>query len=312
MTRGAGTAVVHLVRAANDPAVFEAFMRSYEAHEAGAEHELVLLLKGFTAADAPALGRIRERAAAHRPAEVPVDDAGLDLTAYLAAAERVPQERLVFLNSFSEVLVGGWLAALADPLDDHRTGATSATGSWGSPFGYGLWQAGWAGGYGAVYDDRRRTREALHGANGLVCPSPPRYAVANAVDVARHVRHGALFPAPHLRTNALALRASTLRALGLRRPATKRQAYALESGRSGLTARLAALGLAALVVDHLGRAREPHEWPASDGFWQGTQGDLLVADNQTRLFDAATPAQQRALRRYAWGLQARSAGRDDG
>ncbi len=39
--------VIHLVRAANGLAVFERFLNSYNCHQGGAGHDLVLLLKGF-------------------------------------------------------------------------------------------------------------------------------------------------------------------------------------------------------------------------------------------------------------------------
>ena len=62
-------------------------MASYEADRPGREHDLVLVFKGFPAPvdTDPYL----ERAADSRPRALHVDDAGLDLTAYLMAAERL-------------------------------------------------------------------------------------------------------------------------------------------------------------------------------------------------------------------------------
>ena len=304
------TALVHLVRAANGEAPFDAFMTSYERLDAGHEHELVLLLKGFGAPDL--LQAIRRRAAAHAPSEIRVGDEGLDIEAYLKAAGCLPHEQVCLLNSFSEPLVDGWLGALAEPLADHRTGATAATGSWGSILGFGLWQAGLGGSYDCVFGDRRQTRDVWHAANGLGRPNDRSYRVRNAIDVLRTLGVGSLFPAVHLRTNAFCIRRQTLQGLAISAARTRRANYGLESGRDSITRRLQARDLGTLVVGRSGVPLEPSRWPEAAVFWQDEQQDLLVGDNQTRLYDAATPAQRAALRGYAWGLHARPSARSDG
>jgi hypothetical protein len=307
--RRPGTALVHLVRAANGVAPVAAFLASYERFEAACEHELVLLLKGF--GDSPLLDEVRARAAAHGVSEVTVDDDGYDLTAYVKAARCLPHDRLCFVNSFSEVLADGWLGALADPLADPGVGATAATASWASILGYSLWQAGVGGGYDAVFTDRRSTQIAILEANGLACPGRWINWRGNVIEVLRGLRRGALFPAAHLRTNAFCIRGATLRGLGLGRASTKRASYELESGRDSITRRLNAQRLATLVVDRRGRTLPLERWPEASVFWQDEQQDLLVSDNQTRLYDAASPEQRAALRGYAWGLHARPAARAD-
>ncbi len=305
----ARTALVHLVWAPAGLAPFEAFLASYRRHEAGIEHDLVLLFNGFE--DAPALGPFRERAAGLGAGELVLARPCLDLAAYAQAAARLEHERMCVLNSYSEVLAAGWLHILAAPLDDPATGATAATGSWGSILGFGLWQAGFGGGYDCVFGDRRQTRDVWHAANGLGPPGDRSYRVWNAIDVMRTLRVGSLFPAVHLRTNAFCIRRTLLRELAGGGLATKRATYRLESGRRSLTACLRDRGLATLVVDRHGTARPPAHWPQASVFWQEDQQDLLVGDNQTRLYDAAAPAQRDALRGYAWGLHARPPARPE-
>ena len=53
------------------------------------------------------------------------------------------------------------------------------------------------------------------------------------------------------------------------------------------------------------QARDHGQWAEGDVFWQGTQSDLLVADNQTRIYQRANPESRFMLARYAWGDQAR-------
>ena len=128
-------------------------MASYEAHPSGREHDLVLLLKGFPspAEAAPYLERAPGAQALH------VGDEGLDLTAYMAAASRSSHRLIAFVNSFSEILVDGWLELLAAQVDA-GAGAAGATGSWGGGLSYKLYQAGIPGGYADVFSDRRAVR----------------------------------------------------------------------------------------------------------------------------------------------------------
>jgi hypothetical protein len=228
-----------------------------------------------------------------------------DLAAYGAAASRLAHERICLLNSYSELLGDDWLRLLCEPLHDEATGAVAATASWASQLGLSLWLAGFGGPYSGVFSNRRRTASLLHEANGLECPSPLRLRAAAASDAVRHARAGTLFPAVHLRTNGLALRRAHLIELTTARLERKTDAYHLESGRMSLTSQLRRRGLATLLVDRHGVARPPSRWPDGDVFWQADQRDLLVADNQTRMFDRATEQQRDVLRRYAWGTRAR-------
>lgn len=308
MSARPASALVHLVRAANGIEPLSTFLASYERYDPGCEHELVLVLKGFD--DPDALAEVRARVAAHAPGEIRVDDdEGFDLNAYVRAAQHLPHERLCFVNSFSEVLADSWLDALVAPLADPRTGATAATASWASILGYSLWQIGLGGGYDTVFEDRCRTQIAICEANALECPGRLQNWRSNALETMRGLRRGSLFPAAHLRTNAFCVRGTTMRGLRLGRPLTKRASYELESGRQSITRLLNAQRLATLVVDRGGRALPLERWPEANVFWQDDQQDLLVGDNQTRLYDAATPEQRAALRGYAWGLHARPTAR---
>jgi hypothetical protein len=82
---------------------------------------------------------------------------------------------------------------------------------------------------------------------------------------------------------------------------TKLQAWMLESGRRGITRQVEGMGLKPVVVGRDGRGYDKHEWHASNTFRRGTQGNLLIADNQTRKYASAGPAEKRAAERFAWG-----------
>ena len=277
-------------------------MASYETHAAGREHDLVLLFKGFAApADAaPYL----ERAADSRPLALHVDDEGLDLSAYLGAAERLDHRLIGFVNSFSEVLADGWLERLSAPVAG-GAGAAGATGSWGGGLSYKLYQAGVPGGYADVFPDPRAVRVAMHEIGGTPYRGDLVHWIGNLAYTIRDFRLLTLFPAVHLRTNAFVVERELLLSLRVGRLGTKRWVYRLESGRGNMTAQLTALGRPPVVVDRHGAARHGPEWPQGDVFWQGRQEDLLVADNQTRQYAHGPAHHREVLSRFAWGLAAR-------
>lgn len=301
----ARTAVVHLVRHLNGQAAFEAFMAAYERAAAGLEHDLVLLCKGFP--DAAALAPVLERAADHRPARIELPDDGFDLGAYVAAAHVLEHERLCFLNSFSEPLAAGWLGLLDRALADGRAGAAGATGSWASNLEHGLYLAGLPSRYDGILPGRGASRMAAHEINGTTPASPLADWAYNVVMTARYAPGMTRFPAIHLRTNAFLVDRALFCSLRTGRAATKWATYHLESGRSSITRQLIARGRPPLVVDRSGAAREPHDWPDGDVFWQSAQEDLLVADNQTRSYGDAPPHLRAILSAQAWGARARPA-----
>ena len=294
------TAVVHLVRHANGPEPFETFMESYRRHDPGLEHDLVLLFKGFPeGATAP----YRERA--DDAATVDVPDTGFDLGAYRAAAETLPHERVCFLNSFSEILAPGWLGRLDRALDEPGTGAAAASGSWASMLSYSLWQLGLRDPYARAFGDRAGTRRIMHDISGVPRPTARRHWVTSLVNLVKDAPAMSRFPAAHLRTNGFVMRREEFCGLRWGSLATKRANHAMESGRRGLTGQLRARGRRVLVVDRHGAARDWPQWHEGAVFWQERQQDLLVGDNQTRLYAEGPPEWRRVLSRYAWGERGR-------
>jgi hypothetical protein len=124
---------VHLVRAANGAGPFREFLDAYSRHDAGTEHALVLLFKGFRAeADAdPYLALAKE----HPARAIFVDDTGFDLTAYLSATRTLQGSlRCCYLNSYTRPLKDGWLSALVAPLSRPEVGLTGICGSYESAY----------------------------------------------------------------------------------------------------------------------------------------------------------------------------------
>ena len=299
----AATAVVHLVWPPAGLEPYEAFLASYERFDAGLEHDLVLLFNGVAGGEAPA--PYRDRAAHLRPHEVVLAEPGLDLPAYLAAARTLPHRRLCFVNSYATILAPRWLALLSAGLDEPGAGVAGATGSWGSHRSFALSLLRLPNGYRGALGDRRAMAPAFRSVGTAPQLGRARRLAKAAVDLPREIAGYPGFPAPHVRTNAFVIERELLVSLRSGRIATKSAAYRFEGGTRGLAGQLRARGLDVLLVGRDGVALTHDAWPDAELFWQGTQRDLLVADNQTRAYEHGGSAVREALSRYAWGPRAR-------
>src|SRR6266542_2902918 len=98
-------AVVHLARRHNGIEPVRTFVDSYVRHDAGIEHELRVICKGFD-------GTVEVRSEfdrAGRSYDVEkISDDGFDIGAYVSSATRVSTEFVCFLNSHSEIRAPAW------------------------------------------------------------------------------------------------------------------------------------------------------------------------------------------------------------
>jgi hypothetical protein len=318
-------AVVHLVWGPLGPRPLRDFVRAYRRFAAGVAHELIVVFNGVgvgvgagegaepgAAARAPLLRELES--VEHRLVELerPV----LDLAAYFAIAECVPHERLCFLNSYSEPLLDGWLALLAQAASDPGVGMAGATGSWASQSSHVRYLVGLGGPYSGVYGDRASTKRVFapsspaDGADpqGGTGAAPGAHSVRKRIrDVrmlARQLSGFPAFPATHLRTNAFVIDRELMRRVRPGGLDDKTDTYLLESGRRSLTRQVQRMGHKIVVVGRDGVSYEPRDWARSNTFWQGSQENLIVADNQTRSYERGDLAVRRALSAHAWGKRA--------
>jgi len=295
---------VHLVRRRNGPAAFERFLRSYREHPAGAGHELVILFKGFGAECGAEYDRLLDGVPHQR---LFLADRGFDLKPYFAAVQRFDYRYFCFFNSFSRILAADWLAKLYQAVAMPGVGLAGATGSYQS--------------FATGHEERARELAKLGlgarlawrvrhiAADPSLRGSAQRAAawVLGAAGLWKPARHFPAFPNYHVRTNAFIAARDMLTRIRLQPMLFKLSAFALESGKGGITAQFVQLGLAARVVDRTGTAYERERWHLANVFRQARQEDLLVADNQSDAYDNADAATRADLSRQAWGRYARPA-----
>ena len=94
--------VIYLYRFAEGEYPVRRFIHSYREHSAGVAHDFHVIFKGFP--DRPSL-----RLAQSLFADIPINaielaDIGYDIGSYVQAAKAVGNKRLIFFNTFSQIL----------------------------------------------------------------------------------------------------------------------------------------------------------------------------------------------------------------
>jgi hypothetical protein len=264
--------VIHLVRASNGIGPLKRFLTSYRSHTAGLEHDLFFILKGFGENEISFEIETLLNQYEHHRMDVP--DEGYDIGSYIAAAQLLENKFLCFLNSFSEILDDNWLEKLYRYVSTKECGMVSATGSW----------------------------ESQYTNSQIVTHRFFSHYLTERLFAFKIKRNFLPFPNPHLRTNGFCISRELF--LDFTRGYTfknKNDTLIFESGREGISRKIASRGLQLIVVGRNGRGFLPNEWSTSGTFRQGGQENLLVADNQTRQFTNADNSKRIVLSRLAWG-----------
>lgn len=268
--------VVHLVRKKNGIDPFRDFLGSYLEHTTGADHELLILYKGFfSESDVIPYEELLKN--------VPhtflmISDFGFDLGSYFIAAEKCNSRYCCFLNSFSVILDEDWLLKLYQHISQPGVGLVGTTGSWGS-----------------LCPRQKPYNKDMPYLKKLVRP------LVLPVFRALFGMYFDCFPNYHIRTNGFMIARDIMLKINRAVIFTKLQAFYLESGKKSITNQVRKMGLKPIVVGKNGRGYEKHEWDISNTFWRGSQENLLISDNQTRKYDREVSDWKKKWEFFAWG-----------
>jgi hypothetical protein len=123
-------AVVYLARFAEGIKSFANFLHSYNQFNAGIEHQLYVIYKGYVLEDD--LHEAKKIFHGINSIAIEVDDTSVDIGTYLFSANILQEEYICFLNTHSRVKCDQWLASLISPHFTHEAILTGATASYES------------------------------------------------------------------------------------------------------------------------------------------------------------------------------------
>ncbi len=272
-------AIVHLVRAGNGKTATARFVDSYLEHQAGHDHKLVFLLKGFAGELPSDLAAILDRVPHVR---LVCPEGGYDIGSYYYASEWISEPVVMFLNSFSIIQSEQWLLKLVRAYREPGVGLVGATGSWES------------------------LASTLLTAPNIVAASHAGRWFARLRAILIGLPLWVLFPAfpnPHVRSNAFLLAREDFLAMKPAQIRFKLQAWLFESGRASMTRGILRRGMRAVLIGRDGTAYRIPDWPDSRIFWQHQQENLLIHDNRSMAYSRAGAAMQAQLCRAAWNCR---------
>jgi hypothetical protein len=310
--------VIYLCRCAEGERPVRAFVESYRAHPAGADHDLHVIFKGFP--DKRSLAAARALFGELPVHSLELEDKGYDIGSYFAAAQIIADRRFIFFNTFSELLADDWLKKFDAALSLPGVGVVGATGSWQSP--RSMYQAScrralyWIrhpleylrradADRRPIWDSRKAQDATAPVAETAVNDAHSALArigrsIYRFIRFDRHLLPYAPYPNPHIRTNAFMIERDRFLALTVRSFNTKFDVYRFESGLDSLTRQIIAQGLRPVVVDRHGDVYELADWKGSGTYWIDDQKNLIAADNRTRDYSGGTARDRARLQAHAW------------
>lgn len=262
---------------------FQDFVDSYKKFDAGIDHDLVIVFKGWTQPD-DTLPFIRILQAGNiKFHQLSYTGDNLDVSTYYWAAQQLHAEYILFLNTRSRILAVNWLRHFYELSRNIPTSVFCATGSWQS---YAS----------SVFTIHKFTYER----NKSVKQNFDKYKLFMKAATLWWY-YFPLFPNPHIRTNAFFINRELFLSLQIGKVFTKIDAYRFESGRNSFTNQLRRKGYQVALLSKDGKMFTEKEWPVSNIFWQGFQENLLISDNQTEAYFHSDIENKKLLKRLAWG-----------
>lgn len=276
-------AVIHLVWLPYGIEIFKDFIASYLNVSAGYEHELIFLFNGVN--DEKELQPYFEYAQI-----VKINykyfslKNGQDIEAYFWVSRKISEyTHFLFLNSFSIILHNKWLQYYVNAIELPGVGLVGATGSWQSHYTNVFQQ------YKIAYEFNKPFLYNFR-----------KYKLfLKAFFYWRFLF--ASFPSPHIRTTGFMIKRDLFFQLEGEKITSKFDAYLFENGRKGLSNQLRKKGYNILVINKTGNTYTPDKWPESKTFWIEDQQNLLIKDNQTKVYCEANKYERNRLKQLAWG-----------
>ena len=258
------------------------FIDSYSIFQAGCEHELVVIMKGWAEVQSDDKKNIEVKFRGLGAAILELSDDGFDWGAYMRASAILETDFICFLNSFSRPLCHCWLQYIYQGIKTQDVGMCGVT---------------------AAYNSWRFTLP-LFEFNFL---SIVKYPLKVTRRLINHILMLGYYPSkfsPHIRSNGFAVKRLQFLDFVDRSPMprTKRDCYKLESGVASYSDYILRLGQRLLLVDNKGNHYDIKDWIISKTYCCLGQPGLCIADNNTDSYDKKTRSGKKQMEFEAWGI----------
>jgi hypothetical protein len=283
MKKDPAIAVVYLSWLPFGIAHFKVFIDSYINCPAGYSHKLIIAFNGTALQSPNTIEEYKEYLRQKNIIDVEFLSfaSGQDISVYKRSAETIEADFFLFLNTYTKFEAPGWLSFYVKNWRDD-VGLIGTTGSY------------------ADYRSAISTRIKYTLQDKIPLSVKFRelkYYIKLGLVYGHHFKG---FPAPHVRTTGFFTSKEIFTAIKHEVLKDKMRAYFFENGRESMTAQVQRMGYECLLIDKNGNAYSVKDWPLSRLFWNAEQEDLLISDNQTRMYANASEKEKKILRKIAW------------
>lgn len=331
-------AVLYLARVSENESAIQDFLDSYLSHPAGIDHELVIIYK-TAGQEEQKLQKIRKHFNHIRHTPIFVDDEGFDIGSYIKAATLIQNKYIFCLNTFSKINSENWLKKLHQNITLPNVGIAGVTGSYESLHNSitFLQKIIWLSCRNDLnFKETKRvfdyylnflvkiglTKKEINKKIRLFLSyifkkNNSKTTIENLEGEYKkwweQVKHNGdlpkflsfpKFPNPHIRSNAFMIERELFLSLKSKPFLIKFDACEFESGFEGMTRQILQKGMLALLVGKDGDSYSLDQWQSSRTFRFGSQANLLVIDNQTRVYDKLSPREKIICEMITWGTDA--------
>lgn len=264
---------------------FKSFLESYLRYENNVKHKLIIAFNGLYNQDVSVVEQYLNLLKSSNVIDYDCKyyKEGQDIKVYKSiAAELVDYDYFLFLNTYSIFHSDNWLEKYVKNMNS-KVGVIGASGAYSSYF----------------RSSYKKTLLDINSSKGVLFKwRQIKYLFKLFLF---HFLDFYNFPNPHIRTNAFFINRELFCSLKYRDRPGKINAYSFENGRNSMTNQLKKRGLEFLIIDKVGNSYSRKQWIFCDVFWQKNQQDLIISDNQTRMYSESSPIQKLFLQNLAWG-----------
>lgn len=266
------------------------FLNSYKKYKAGISHNLIIVFNGYhnEMEIEPFLEILNE---ASIEFQIEKTTSKYDIDVYYFLTNKLHNfEYFLYLNTYSSILNGNWLTHYYKILNQDGVGCVSATGVWGD--------------FKHILDYEKALNRLLK-----------FRATFNDVKKIIYFRYN-FYPTVgvHLRTNAFMIKRDIF--LSIQRPKVKPlliaylfglnrkkiRSFCFEHGNNSFSKQLIYKGYKIKIVNKYGLGLNVEQWADSNVYWNGTQENLLIEDNQTMKYQNSSTEVRKTLTFIAWGI----------